>query len=297
VHRVALRSAVRAGEFERVVLHYDAHDSPRVADSFAELRELRAFEARPLDRTTLFRASGVDPLALARLYQRLPKSGARNHLVRAAILAAEGGVCIDVDTLTIGSFRPLRDAEVFCGTERVALPLELKRRGSLGERARAYGLGALRDVMRRLPGGPLGLRRIESLYEKAPNSAVLGARPNHPFLLALLDGMLRLPAHQQLERSALGSELLEDTVTHFRGAGLVVHPPELFHPLGAGSGEHRFQLRRRADLASALSPETRLVHWSESGRMRRLLPRIDAAYVLRNEQRQLLSALLAPYAR
>jgi hypothetical protein len=294
VHRVALRSAARAGEFERVVLHYD---SPALAHDFAELRELRGFDPRPIDVKGTFRGAGVDPVALARLYGRLSQPAARANLLRAAILAADGGVYLDMDTIAINSFRPLRDAEVFCGTERVAFPVELLRSGSLGQRARAYGLTALRDVMRRLPDGHRGFRRIENLYQKAPNNAVLGARPNHPFLLALLDGMLRLPARRQLQRYALGTHLLQDTVSHFRGSGLVVHPPELFYPLGPEISEHWFHLRRKVDLNAALAPETRLVHWYASVRTHALVPRIDPAYVLRNERRQLLSALLAPYAR
>jgi hypothetical protein len=155
----------------------------------------------------------------------------------------------------------------------------------------------LRDVMRRLPEGYRSFRRVEGLYALAPNNAVLGARANHPFLLSLLDGMLRLPREQALSRYALGTHLLQETVAKFRGSGLVVHPPEVFYPLGPEISQHWFRMRRHVDLTSVLTAETRLVHWYASVRTRRLVPRIDAAYVRKNEQRQLLSALLAPYAR
>ena len=48
---------------------------------------------------------------------------------------------------------------------------------------------------------------------------------------------------------------------------------------------------------SVLTPETRLVHWYASVRTRKIVSHIDSAYVLRNEHHQLLSALMAAYAR
>jgi hypothetical protein len=294
VHRVALLSAARAGQFSRVVLH---HEPSLVSKELTELRKVRAFEARPIDANHLFRSAGVDPSALKQLYARLVQPAARANLLRAVILAAEGGVYLDTDTITVATFAPLREAEVFCGAERVVFPAELLRHGSLAATARAYGLTLLRDFMRRLPDGHRVFRRVERLYSLAPNNAVLGARANQPFMLALLDGMLRLSRDQQLQRYALGTHLLQETVAKFRGGGLVVHPPEVFYPLGPEISQHWFRIRRHVDLSSVLSPETRLVHWYASVRTRKLVPRIDPTYVQRYEKRQLLSALLAPYAR
>jgi hypothetical protein len=293
VHRVALRSAARAGQFSRVVLH---HESSLDSKELAELRSLRGFEARPIEPNLLFRSAGVDPRALAQLYARLKEPAARANLLRAVILAAEGGVYLDMDTISVASFAPLREAEVFCGTERVVFPAHLLRDGSAVSTAKAYGLTMLRDVMRRLPEGHRVFRRIEGLYALAPNNAVLGSRANQPFMLALLDGMLRLPRDRQLKRYALGTHLLQETVAKFPGKGLVVHPPEVFYPLGPEISQHWFRIRRRVDLCSVLTPQTRLVHWYASVRTRKLVPRIDPTYVQRYQERQLLSALLAPYA-
>jgi hypothetical protein len=294
VHRVALRSAARVGQFARVVLHHEPSLDRR---ALAELRELREFDARPIDIRSTFRGVGVDPQALSALYSRLADPAARANVLRAAILAADGGIYIDTDTVTVGSFSELRQAEVFCGAERIVFPATLRQGGSPREVARAYGLTVLRDVMRRLPEGYRSFRRFEPMYALAPNNAVIGARPNHPFMLSLLDGMLRMPDDRARARYALGTHLLQETVKKFRGSGLVVHPPDVFYPLGPEISQHWFRIRRHVDLTSVLTAETRLVHWYASVRTRKLVPRIDPAYVRRNEQHQLLSALLAPYAR
>jgi hypothetical protein len=294
VYRVAVRSAARVGQFSRVVLH---HESSLGDDELAELRTLREFDSRPIEVKSLFRGAGVDPQALLRLFSRLSEPTARASVLRAALLAAEGGVYIDADTVTVGSFSPLRNAEVFCGTERVVSPATLLHGDAPRQVARAYGLTLLRDVLRRLPQGYRSFKRFETLYALSPNAAVLGARPNHPFMLSLLDGMLRLPPGAAVQRHALGTHLLQETVTKFRGSGLVVHPPEVFSPLGPEISQHWFRMRSHVDLTSVLTPETRLVHWYASVRTRKLVSRIDPAYVLRHEQHQLLSALLAAYAR
>ena len=293
VHRAAIRSAARAGQFARVVLH---HEPSLSSKELAELRTVSGFEARALEPDPLFRRAGVDPSALQQLYARLVQPAARANLMRAVILAAEGGVYLDMDTVTVAAFAPLLGAEVFCGAERVVFPAQLVREGTVMQTARAYSLTLLRDVMRRLPNGHLLFRHVEAWYALAPNNAVLGARANHPFMLSLLDGMLRMSRERQLRRYALGTHLLQETTSKFRGHGLVVHPPAVFYPLGPEISQHWFRIRKRANLDAVLLPETRLVHWYASVRTRRLVPQIDSAYVRRFEHKQLLSALLRPYA-
>src|SRR3954465_7075480 len=68
VHRVALRSAARVGQFARVRLHHEPSLDPR---ELRELRALREFEPRPIDAKSLFLGVGVDPQALLNLYARL----------------------------------------------------------------------------------------------------------------------------------------------------------------------------------------------------------------------------------
>jgi hypothetical protein len=293
VHRVAVRSAARVGQFARVVLH---HEPSLGSKELAELREVAGFEARAIEPRPLFEQAGVDPNSLQQLYGRLAQPAARANLLRAAILAGQGGVYLDMDTICVASFAPLLAAQVFCGSERVVFPADLLRHGSLSAVARAYGLTLLRDVLRLLPDGYRAFKHVEGLYALAANNAVLGAQPNHPFMLALLDGMLRMPPERQLRRYALGTHLLQETIGQFRGAGLIVHPPEVFYPLGPEISQHWFRIRRHVELSSVLTPQARLVHWYASVRTRRLVPRIDPAYVKRYEHRQLLSALLAPYA-
>lgn len=293
VHAAAMRSAARAGGFERVVLTCDRDLSHTPA--WRELAATPGFESRRLDPQALFAASGADAAGLLALYARLRAPAARANMVRAALLAAEGGVYLDTDTVVVAPLTPLRAAGAFCGVERVAFPAAVMRRPAW-RRGRSYALSALREVFRLLPGGYRGFRRVEDLYALEVNNAVLAATPGHPLVMALLEGMLRTPPERQTVRYALGTHLLQETVERGGWGDLVVHPPEVFYPLGPEISEHWLRLRRRVDLGAVVGPATRVVHWYASVRAAELIPRIDADYVRAHRERQLLSALLADYA-
>ena len=79
------------------------------------------------------------------------------------------------------------------------------------------------------------------------------------------------------------------------GAGFVVHPPEVFYPLGPEISHQWFRVRPRVALDEALSPATRVVHWYASVENRALYERIDPAYVRAHAERQLFSALVRPF--
>lgn len=294
VHAVALRSAAHAGGLSRIVLHHDSDLSGRPV--WPELAKLPGFEARHIDAASIFRAAGVDAVALGELYGRLSQPAARANVLRAAILAAEGGVYLDADTVTVAALAPLREARAFCGVERVVFPASVVQARALAPKVRAYGMTIVREVFRWFPDGYQRFRRIERHYPVAPNNAVLASEPQHPLVMQLLDGMLRMPRAQQLVRYALGTHLLEQVVAAGGQPGLVVHPPEVFYPLGPEISEHWFRLRRHAELSSVLTPATKVVHWYASVRTKHLVPRIDANYVREHQGTQLLSALLAPYA-
>jgi hypothetical protein len=294
VNVLALRSACERGDFERVVLHHDADVSSTAHG--ASLRRMPRLELRRLDPAAIFSRTPVDPEALTRLHDRLEAPNARANMIRAAILAAEGGVYLDTDTITVGSMRPLLDAGAFCGQERVVFPATVMRSRSPWVKARAVGLTTFRDLCRRLPQGWRVFRRGEGAFALAVNNAVLGAAPGHPLIRGLLAAMLEVPEARQTVRYALGTHLLQDRVAAYEGDDLVLHPPEVFYPLGPVVSQHWFRLGGPPPVAEVLSEQTRVVHWYASVRTKHLVPKIDPAYVRAHADRQLFSALAAPYA-
>ena len=295
VYALGLRSAARRGEFEKVVLHHA--DPLEVGEGTESLRGERRIECRRFDATTVFDALGRLATPLRRLLDELTAPAAQANVVRAAILAAEGGVYLDTDTVTVRSFRPLLDAGAFCGAERIVLPPEVVRSRNPAVWAAAGLRLAVRDVLRRVPGGHRAFGRIQDLFPAAVNNAVLASEPGHPFVLDLLRRMVELPAARRLVRFALGTHLLGDAITTTNKCKPVVHPPAVFYPLAPEISEHWFREDRRPRLEGAVAAETVSVHWYASVRTAALVPRIDPAYVRARAGRQLFSALALPFAR
>jgi len=295
VYGLALRSAALRGGFERVVLH--CTDDVSASDGFGLARTDDRVESRHLDpRDVLWWVSprGGD---LVELYSRLRSPAAKSNMLRLAILAAEGGVYLDTDTITIADFGALLEAGAFCGLERIALPVDTRRARSVGPWLKAMARLAVRDLLRRAPGGWRGFARIAGHYPAAANNAVLGARPGHPLILGMLEQAIELSPERQLARFALGTGLLQDAVASYDADDLVLHPPERFYPLPPEISEHWFRLGERADLGEALDPSTVSVHWYASVRTKRIVPRIGSSYLRANAHHQLFSALALPFAR
>ncbi|MFO7565641.1 MAG: glycosyltransferase [Enhygromyxa sp.] len=296
VYSLALRSAASRGGFTRLVLHHA--DELAHTPAWAELQGIPGFEARRLDAAALdsmFSALGEDGEELASIFVRLRAPAARANLLRALILAREGGVYLDLDTITVRSLEPLRRAHgAFCGEEHLVWPASLRRSGSLGIKLQALGRSGLRDLYRRLPDGWRSFRKLEHLYPRAANNAVLGAEPNHPFIRRLIAGMLAVPESRKLVRFALGTHLLQDTLAQGREPDLAVLPPRVFYPLGPEISEHWFRIRQRPRLEKVLGADALIVHWYASVRTKQIVPRIDAAYVREHADRQLFSALALP---
>ena len=294
VNVLAIRSAWDRGGFDRVVLHHadDLSETPW----WGALTSLAGFEARRLDPEALLRSTGEHGEALAALYRRLTAPAARANMARAAILWHQGGVYLDLDTVTVDTLAPLRaGAQVFCGAERIVFPEWVTTSRDPRVWASAGLRTTARDLLRRVPGGWRGFRRVEWRYPMAVNNAVVGAEPGHPFVADLLGRMVRLPAERQLVRFALGTHLLEQAVRDTREPGLVVHLPGVFYPLGPEISEHWFRPTRRPALGEVLRHETRVVHWYASVRTRDIAPRIDPDYVRRHAGHQLFSALARPF--
>lgn len=293
VHALSIISAARRGAFERVILHHA--DDLSQTKVWPELLALPNFEARPLAVAELF-AALEGGKQLAEIYALLEAPAARANLLRAAILLRDGGVYLDLDTITL---RPIDDLRAtlgaFCGEERVIWSAAIKRRRELGLRLANLGRAGVRELHRLHPDGWRSFRRVESWYPTAANNAVLAAAPGHPFVQRLLANMIALPHERRLVRYALGTHLLQDTLAEAREADVRVLPPSWFYPLGPEISHHWFRLRRRVPaLDEVLDADTRIVHWYASVRTREWIPRIDPSYVRAHADRQLFAALALP---
>ncbi len=111
-----------------------------------------------------------------------------------------------------------------------------------------------------MPDGYRHFRRIEHLYRKAPNNAVLGSEAGHPFLHELIARMSAFPRADRRVRYALGTHLLQGAVRDWSGPGLTVLPPETFFPLGPEISEHWFRVRPEVRLAEVIGSDTLVVH-------------------------------------
>ncbi len=289
-----MRSAALRGGFERVVLHYS--DDLSGTPWWPWLEETPGFVARRVEPERIVTACGPSGESLYSLFRKLEQPAAKANMIRAAILYAEGGVYLDLDTVTLRNVDDFRArASVFCGHEHIALPHNVVRSRSPRVLAGAGVRLAVRDAMRRLPRGWRFFRRLEGRYHLAANNAFFAAAPQHPFVGQLLQGMVDMPPERQLVRFALGTHLLQETLIAFDGDGVEVHPPEAFYPLAPEISEHWFRTTANPAVGAVLSGDTRIVHWYASVRTKKIVPQIDPAYVRRHARTQLFSAMAMPF--
>ncbi len=289
----AVLSAARQGGLDEIVLHHTdelADDAP--VRSLAREPGVRLARTDPIARLLEAGAALGTGEALADLYRRLPGPVARADLLRAAILYLEGGVYLDLDTVTTASLLSLLSARAFVGSEFIVWPLAVRNSRSPLVWARHLGLDLARKAMRRMPDGWRAFRKVENHYFRGINNAVMGCAAGDAFFAKYLGAMLALPRESQGRPYALGPDLLQELAGAGSRDGLVVHAPGVFYPLGPEISAHWFRFHRRVDLSSALRPETRIVHWYASVGGTPPVADITPDYVRRNRERQLYSALV-----
>jgi hypothetical protein len=292
IHSLALRSALRRGGFRRVVLHHS--DDLSTEPWWHRLLEQPGFEAHRLDPIAALERCGERAGSLIDLFRDLPDSRARANVLRMALLAAEGGVYLDTDTLTVRSFDELLErGGAFCGVERLVFPAWLSWSRTPRHYALALGRHLVRDGLRRVPNGWRWFRRIERFYPVAVNNAVFGAERGSAFVSELLERMLAVPRARRGVRYELGTTLLQQAVAEYRGTELVVHPPSVFYPLGPEISEHWFKRGDPRELGRIVSAETRVVHWYASVRTAGVAKAANPGYVEAHAGKQLFSALVA----
>ncbi|HEX4177348.1 MAG TPA: glycosyltransferase [Rhizomicrobium sp.] len=291
----ALLSAAVRGELAEVVLHH--------TDVLQEGPELRA-----LAQASGVRLSPIDPVdvlaragqalgtgageALVEMYRRLESPVVRSDILRAAILLSQGGVYLDMDTVTTRSLRPLLDTPCFLGWEYVVWPFAARQRRTPALWIGQISLDVVRKLLRSAPGGWRAFRVVQGLYFRNVNNAVMGAEAGAPLLVAYLRAMLQVPPECQGLPYALGPDLLQAIIEAGPQAGLVIHRPDVFYPLPPEISQHWFRIGRLGSVETVLTADTRVVHWYASIRSRRLVARISPAYVQDNRRRQLYSCLV-----
>jgi len=294
----AILSAAERSELPEIILHH--------TDALDDGAELRALQAAP--RVRLSRIAPADCLAEAgrglgvgdalwALYQGLDSPVMRADVLRAAILHLQGGIYLDLDTITTASLRPLLASPQFVGSEFIVWPQVVRASRSPLVWARHLALDVLRKLLRRLPHGWKAFRRVEKLYFRGVNNAVMGAEANSPLFRTYLLAMLAVSPERRTEPYALGPDLLQAVVDRYRQADLIVHEPHVFYPLPPRISELWFRIDRKVELDAVLSAETRVVHWYASVRTKARVALIDPAYVRENRERQLYSALVCSCIR
>ncbi|MGH8220692.1 MAG: glycosyltransferase [Steroidobacteraceae bacterium] len=294
----AILSAAERSELAEIFLHHtDAIEADAKRRALERCPRVRLSRLDPADcLTRAGHAVGVGEELLA-IYRELANPAIKSDLLRVAILYLEGGVYLDLDTVTTASLRPLLDAPQFVGCERIVWPHSVRSSRSAAVWCRSIALDLLRKGMRRAPGGWAMFRRVESLYYRGINNAVMGAEANSRFCALYLRAMAALPAQRRSELYALGPDLLQEVVDQFSAGDLNIAEPQVFYPLAPEISEHWFRVSRRVRLEAVLSRETRVVHWYASVRTRSKIAAIDPGYVREHRDRQLYSALVCACIR
>lgn len=290
LHALAIRSAATHGGFASVRLHHSdtLEDLPHVV----ALRDLPNVELVDLDDLALCEeAAGAK---LAELCDALESPVARSNLVRTALVYRDGGVYLDMDTLTIRSFDAVRaTAPGFLGHEHIVFPREVVESWDPRVKARAYLQTTIRDVFRRLPRGYRYFPKIELHYPRAVNGAIMGGVAGHRFCRAYLDAMTEVPKPRWNRPHVLGTHLLQATCATYDGDDLHTFPPPVFYPLPPEISAHWFRrYPNGADALEALDPTTCCVHWYASVRTKKVVATlVDDARIREMAQTQLFSSL------
>jgi hypothetical protein len=292
----AVLSAAARGGMDEVILHHTDE-----LENGPVLRALRQTPGTRLSRTDprACLASVQATLGLAErltgLYDRLSSPVMRADLLRAAILHSQGGVYLDLDTLTVAPLQPLLGVPQFIGLEYIVWPHWVRSSRSPLVWARHLTLDVMRKAMRRAPQGWRVFRLVQELYFRGVNNAVMGGVPGAPLFEVYLRAMAALPPARLVEPYALGPDLLQEILDRDPPPGLTIHAPEVFYPLPPEISEHWFRPCPDAEavLGAVLSPDTRVVHWYASVRSRSRVAQISPGYVRAHRHGQLYSALVS----
>jgi hypothetical protein len=290
-----LSAAERSGLDEIILHHTDALNCGPELDALSAAAGVSLRRLDPIACLTLVGEMLGLGEQLAAIYRSLDSPAARADVLRAAILFQQGGLYLDLDTITVSSLQPLLDARHFVGREYIVWPYFVHTSRSPGPWARALTLDLARKAMRRMEGGWRTFRFVQGLYYRGVNNAVMGAEAGSDFMARYLDAMAKMAPDRWRRAYALGPDLLQELIAGHLPSDLVVHAPEVFYPLPPEISEHWFRFRDIVSLDSVLSSKTRVVHWYASVRTKARVALVSPAYVREHRERQLYSALVCAY--
>ncbi len=236
---------------------------------------------------------GVGAGELARLYDRLESPVMRSDVLRAAILYQHGGIYLDLDTITVAPLTPLLGASQFVGSEFIVWPYRVRTSHSPVLKAGHLALALLRRTLRWMPRGWKAFRRVEGLYVRGVNNAIMGAQAGSPLMADYLRAMMSLPAKRSTQAYAIGPDLLQDVVDRCDYDDFRIQEPAMFCPLAPEISEHWFRIGRGRRLECVLPRETRVVHWYASIRNKSRVARISPDYVRQHRGDQFYSMLVS----
>jgi hypothetical protein len=294
-----LSASEKSGLAEIVLHHTDALEDGARLRALARCPRVRL---RRLDPIACLRQAGRALGAgdrLAAIYRAVDRPAIRTDVLRAAILYLHGGVYLDLDTITTASLLPLLEARQFVGCELTVWPHSVRTSRSPAVWCRALALDVLRKALRRAPRGWQMFRRVQGLYHRGINNAVMGAEAGSRLCARYLLAMVEMPLERCSELYALGPDLLQDVVDRLCGEDVTIAEPDVFYPLPPEISAHWFRVARgrpgggaAVSLEAVLSARTRVVHWYASVRTRSKVAAIDPQFVREHRERQLYSALV-----
>ena len=305
-HALAIRSVALTCAPESITLHAtdDLAGQPHFDGLIADLP---TFAVRRIDRATLF--DGLDLPNTARLgevWDQLVgerRWAALSDILRYLVLYREGGVYLDLDTITVRDLRPLLTAPGFCGRERILVDARTHRRRSFWRYFRTVPLDVARWICSRTNWGIRAFSRIADLFPAAINGAVLALPARHSIAGEALRRVPDLVPELERRRPVIGPDLLQGLIDGDGDGGLradvTVFGPSHFYPLGPQMATQVFRVWRSArDLDRALGdcvgPDTYVLHWYNDGL--KSLPRPpDQDSIASLADRQIFSRLARPF--
>ncbi|MFO7736146.1 MAG: glycosyltransferase [bacterium] len=274
LHALAIRSCCERGGFEKVVLHCSDDLSDSAHWNYVSV--CKNFEFRKINPEKVLKAPDKYGEDLTELYSRLSWPASKVNMLRAAILAVEGGVYLDIDTVTVASMKDILESSgVFFGEERIVFPEKVVNSRRPDIKALAYIKTAFRDLCRRRRDGWRAFRKWEHHYHLAANNAVIGSEAGHPFVMEMLKRMVSMPEKRRTVRYALGTHLLQQAKADNKDSSVKVLSPRYFYPLGPEISQHWFRKNTTAKISDILFPETRIIHWYASVRTKKIVPLIN----------------------
>jgi hypothetical protein len=290
---VAIRSAAINGGADKVIFHHtdpikNQSKKKFILDSpHTEMHQLEPYEYLS---SNMF-GSGI----FSQIYSNTPNAVSRSNILRAAILYREGGIYLDMDTITISKIAPLLRHSAFCGNEYIVWPRFVKKDSSNLLKLKSIMLSKMRKACLYLPNSHIHFHKIKNLYYKAVNGAILGSEKEGIFVKRYLAAMAKLPEEKYAIKHGLGTHLFQEIAESHSPKELTIFPPQFFYPIPPVIADTLFQPCKNPHPKRFLEKETIILHWYASRSTKGLIEKIDSDYIYENSINQPYCALAKPY--